>query len=311
MSGQEPVRSWVSVMARSMPFTRSPRHVHPIVPPGSSKRLRRAHGPAPTVRRDASKLGTPPLPPLGDPGRPDSPAPAARPGTRPVRGAGLRGPGPLYDERRAPGRVATDPRILELPRDERADLCPRLGPRPRRLVLQPRRRQRHRGTGRPCLVPPALSLRPDEPDSGVPRPRGTTLGHHLRLGATLAWPRARLVLDPGRAARAGHAGGRWHPGALPGGTLHPLCQLTRSALSRPGSPYALSTPGCRSYNTRGISAGRVGPEAPDAPPLAHYASGVRVEVFSLSAVGEEWPMQPGDRSPKAFRETANRESAAR
>src|SRR5689334_2321389 len=98
--------------------SRAPLRPRPI----NGDRPDRSHPATAAVAGHAAELARAPLSALGRPCRaiacPDTTA--ARPG--PVRGQGLRRPGPVHHDGSATSRNTPRPRALELPRDERADV---------------------------------------------------------------------------------------------------------------------------------------------------------------------------------------------
>ena len=141
--------------------------------------------------------------PLADPARGAAPARAAATGPRPLRRDRLRRPGPVHHDGRPARRAAAGPRLLQLPRDQRADLRPSRGPRPRRLVLQPRRGQPGGRLPGPEPVPPSLLLRADVPRAGGRGAARRSRADPLRGRPPPAGAPSRLLPHPRHSDRPG------------------------------------------------------------------------------------------------------------
>ena len=237
---------------------------------------------APALARHAAEVAGAAVPPLADPARGAAPARAAATGARPLRGDGLRRPGPVHHDGRPAGRAAARPRALQLPRDERAHLRPPRGPRPRRLVLQPRRGQ----PGRRLPGPDAC----------------TTFLITSRGCSSSARPRLRRTIP----ARSSMRAVRRRPDPRPASYLIRATRPARSNPARPGTLehflveryilYALANdrlyqgqvhhhpyPLQRQKSSLSTSRSSRPPASagPDRPPLAHFARGVDVKVYAL------------------------------
>ena len=152
---------------------------------------------------------------------------------------------------------------FELPRDQRADLRPTGGPRPRRLVLQPRSGQPDRRAPGPEAVPSALPLRAHVPGARAHCSRPTEPTSILYAG-TRHWPGPLPASYAIRATPIGPV----QP-AQPGTLEHFLVERyilytdpERSALSGPGPPHSLSSSISKTSLARRNSFGRLGSIAP-------------------------------------------------
>ena len=237
---------------------------------------------APPMARHAAELAGAAVPALADPARGVAPARPAATGARPLRGDRLRRPGPVHHDGRPTRRAAARPRAIQLPRDERADLRPPRRPRPRRLVLQPRRGQPGRGRPGPEPVTTSLTTTRGCSWSARPRPAPTIPGRSsTRASAAGPIPAPRPTSSaPPRPARSGPA----QPGTLEHFLVerYILYALANDRLYRGQvhhHPYPLQSADVLSLDESLLAAADI--RRPDRPPLAHFARGVDVKVYAI------------------------------
>ena len=239
------------------------------------------------------KLAGAAVPALADPARGAAPARPAATGARPLRRDGLRRPGPVHHDGRPARRPAASPRLIQLPRDERAHLRPPRRPRPRRLVLQPRRGQP--GRRRPGPEPGTTFLIITRGCSWSARPRpAPTIPVRSSTRASAAGP----IPAPLPTSSAPRPTGPVRPGparnarTFPRRTVHPLRPCERSALPGPGAPSPLSRCNRRRSSRSTSRSSRPPTSAGPVDPSAHFARGVDVKVYAIQSATLTSPRSP-------------------